>query len=51
MSTTALSNNITSFDNLSTVESDQSLATIKNVDAREELATQINEKQSTREDT
>ena len=53
MSTTALIKSATSFDDLSTNKSVQILETIKNVDAREEVATQIKEgqRQDKAEDT
>ena len=45
MSTTASSKSSTSFDDLSIDESVQISETIRNVDAREELASQIIERQ------
>ena len=51
MATTASSNSTKSFDDLSPNKSDQSLDSIKNVDAREELANPIKERQNKIGDT
>ena len=51
MSTTASSNNTTSFDDLLADESDQILDLIKIVDTREELANQRKERQDNAEGT